>query len=102
MVIIELLKDARTLGNRGMLLYALKPLDYSEHIERLADFMMQGNFEQKHEAKQLIFEMKKPIPTGLIEKLKLKVEHAIVDLEERLDFLSDVADELDTLKSTTS
>ncbi|WP_052476292.1 HEAT repeat domain-containing protein [Cohnella kolymensis] len=31
--LIEMLKDPKTLGNRGTLLFALRPFDYTEHLD---------------------------------------------------------------------
>ncbi|WP_419873378.1 HEAT repeat domain-containing protein [Candidatus Pristimantibacillus sp. PTI5] len=52
--IIELLMNPKTLGNRGSLLYALRPFDYSSHLELLVDFMINGSFEVRYESKNLL------------------------------------------------
>lgn len=88
--IIEMLKDPKTLGSRGTLLYALQPFDCSSHVGLLVDYMINGNYEVRQEAKQLIFLMNIDNADDLLKKIK----NAIVDLEERVDFLSEVLDEL--------
>ncbi|WP_047154723.1 HEAT repeat domain-containing protein [Aneurinibacillus tyrosinisolvens] len=92
--IIEMITHSKTLGNRGTLLYALKPLDYSNHIELLVDCMVNGNYEVQHEAKQLIMEMNGVIPDETLLKAILKVQKEIKNLKEKHDFLLKVLGEL--------
>ncbi|MEF9864762.1 MAG: hypothetical protein RR777_07415 [Christensenellaceae bacterium] len=54
--IIRLLRDKKTEGNRGTLLYALEDLNYSKYLGLLVDLMVQGNFEVSREAFSLIEE----------------------------------------------
>jgi hypothetical protein len=53
-VIVDLLKDDRTLGNRGTLLYALGAYDCSPVLPLLVEFVIEGNFEVSRQALALI------------------------------------------------
>jgi len=86
--IIELLKDPKTLGSRGSLLYALRPFDYSSHIGLLVDFVINGNFEVRHEAKYLLQLLDVRVPEDLI----IKIKEAIDDYEDKIDLLLEILD----------
>ncbi|NBD28359.1 HEAT repeat domain-containing protein [Paenibacillus glycinis] len=88
--IIELLKDPKTLGNRGTLLFALRPFDFSAHLELLVDFLINGSFEVRHESKHLLKLSDFRIPEDLI----MKIKEAIEDFEDRIELLSESLDEL--------
>ncbi|WP_336776994.1 HEAT repeat domain-containing protein [Paenibacillus sp. MMO-58] len=92
--IIELLKDPKTLGSRGSLLYALRPFDYSSHLELLIDFLINGNFEVRHEAKYLLQLLNVRIPGDQI----IKIKKAINEFEDRIDLLLETLDELENGK----
>jgi hypothetical protein len=78
--IIRMIKDPKTLGHRGTLLYSLEELDYSKHLELIFSLILSENFEASRQAFCLIeksFEKtstdtlfyKKQIPL-LIEKIR--------------------------------
>ena len=66
--IIELLNSPKTNGNRDTLSYALKPLDYSNHIELLLNQMINGNYEAQQESKQLILGIKDKLQDEVLQK----------------------------------
>jgi hypothetical protein len=53
-VLVDLLKDDRTRGNRGTLLYALGAYDCSPVLPLLVEFVIEGNFEVSRQALSLI------------------------------------------------
>lgn len=52
--IVDLVKDERTLNNRGTLLYALGAYDCSPILPLLVEFVIEGNFEVSRQALALI------------------------------------------------
>lgn len=52
--IVALLRQDRTLGNRGTLLYALRPFDCSSIVSLLVDMVIEGNYEVAREAMTLL------------------------------------------------
>ncbi|WP_392455317.1 HEAT repeat domain-containing protein [Chryseomicrobium aureum] len=84
--IIDLLKDPKTKGNRGTLLYALHELNYSEHIEVLLPFLADPSFEVSREAYALV----KPHFRNLTKKQKNEtkalLEAYLEDLRDEIDF----------------
>lgn len=96
--IIELLSDPKTKGARGTLLYALKPLDYSQHFELLVDIMINGNYEAQQESKQLIMAVKDKVHEEVLHRTVGKVRKTIMKLEEKMDFLTDALQEISDLE----
>jgi len=92
-IIIQLLKSEKTAGNRGTLLYALGELDYTEHIDFIFDFILNGkSFEVNMEALRLIKKylrgtdektIKKQIPF-FVEKITDEMD----ELNEKMQFLT--------------
>jgi hypothetical protein len=52
--IIKMIKDPRTKGNRGTLLYALEELDCSLYLDFLFSLMIEDNFEVSRQAYLII------------------------------------------------
>ncbi|MFB9330882.1 HEAT repeat domain-containing protein [Paenibacillus aurantiacus] len=92
--IIDLLKNPKTLGSRGSLLYALRPFDYSSHLELLIDFVINGNFEVRHEANYLLQQLDIRIPENLINKIKKSID----DYEDRIDLLLETLSQFENEK----
>ncbi len=92
--IISLLKEPKTIGSRGTLLYALEPLNYTEHLESLFELLLNGNFEVSRHSFILLKRAKDSISQNLKQESKLKLSKAIEDLEDKIDFLIDVINEL--------
>ena len=87
--IIDLLKDPKTKGNRGTLLFALHELNYSEHIEDLLPLLADPSFEVSREAYALV----KPHFRNLTKKQKNETK-ALLEA-----YLEDLRDEIDFRKS---
>nr|WP_154892412.1 HEAT repeat domain-containing protein [Paenibacillus xylanexedens] len=92
--IIDLLKDPKTLGYRGSLLYALEPLNYSEHVGLLFDFIISGNFEVSRNSFLLLEQAKDKISSELKQEYKNKMNKYIEELEEKIEFLNETIEEL--------
>ena len=92
--IIEMLKDPKTLGNRGTLLYALEPFDYTNHIELLVEFLCTGNFEVSRNSYILMESLSKDILPETIERCISKIKDSIEESKDRVDFLSEALDML--------
>ena len=93
--IIKLLKDPKTLGFRGSLLYALAPLHYNEHIDLLIDLMITGNFEVSRQSYLLLEKIINDVTSNKKQEYKLKIKEHIEDMEDKIDFLTDAIDDLD-------
>lgn len=81
--IIDFLKDPKTLGYRGSFLYALEPLNYSEHVGLLFDFIISGNFEVSRNSFLLLEQVKDKISSELKQEYKNKMNKYIEELEEK-------------------
>jgi len=92
--IISLLRDPKTMGNRGTLLYALEPLNYTEHFDLLFEMLLNGNYEVSRQSFILLERAKDSISQNLKQESKLKLSKAIEDLEDKINFLIDVINEL--------
>lgn len=75
------------------------PFDYSEHIEMLVDFLIQGNYEVRHKARILIEAINKDIPNGVLLNCIMRVKREVDELAEKHDFLSESLDGLFKLKN---
>ena len=87
--LIEMIKDTKTEGNRGTLLYALESFDYSEHIELLVDLLSEDNFEVSRQSLMLIEPIVKYLPDSKKQKYILKIKGKIMELKDKIDFLSE-------------
>lgn len=96
--IIELLKDQKTLGYRGTLLYALEPFDYSAHIELLIDFVVNGNYEVRHKSKGLIEGMKPNIKDETLLESIIQIKRSIDEFEDKHTVLLETLDALCNFK----
>lgn len=93
--IINLLKDPKTLGYRGSLLYALEPLNYSEHLRLLFEFIMTGNFEVSRQSFILLEQAKESILQPLRQEYKRKIYKEIENLKDKIDFLTEAIEEFE-------
>lgn len=100
--LINTLKDTKTLGNRGTLLYALESFNCYQYIELFVDFMINGNFEESRESFILIESINSYISCETLNKCISKLEQSIEKLEEKIDFLSDGIDVLKELNNKYS
>ncbi|GAB6988747.1 hypothetical protein JCM16418A_07970 [Paenibacillus pini] len=89
-VIIELIQDPRTDGNRGTLIYALEPLNYLDHIDVLLNLCLTGNFEVKLQSLQLIKQVKGNIPKKIRKKYKERLKEEKEQLIDRKKFLKEL------------
>lgn len=88
----------KLIGKRGTLLYALGFFDYSPYIGLLIDFIISGNFEESRQS------------LNLIESIDINIEHEVIDSciakiikdinrqEEKIEFLLEALDILESLK----
>lgn len=86
--IIKMIKDPRTKGNRGTLLYALEELDCSLHLDLLFSLMLEDNFEVSRQA-YLIIEKVLSRENSNLELLKKQIPllaNKIRSLQEDVDF----------------
>lgn len=86
--IIKMIKDPRTKGNRGTLLYALEELDCSLHLDFLFSLMLEDNFEVNRQA-YLIIEKVLSRENSNLELIKKQIPlltKKIRTLQEDVDF----------------
>ncbi|QKS44939.1 HEAT repeat domain-containing protein [Paenibacillus cellulosilyticus] len=93
--IFKLLKDPKTLGYRGSLLYALEPLNYLGHEGILFDFIITGNFEVSRHSFQLLEMVKDKISPELKQEYKCKMNEIIDELEDKIEFLKEAIDDIE-------
>lgn len=90
--IIKLIKDPKTLGNRGTLLYALEGLEYVEYLEDIIDLLDAEHFEIRAQSYILLQKaidiLSKEKRHQYHEKLTKKLE----DAYKKLEFLEDAID----------
>ena len=86
--IIKMIKDPRTKGNRGTLLYALGELDCSLHLDFLFTLMLEDNFEVSRQAYLIIEKVlsKEDSNLELIKKQIPLLTNKIRTLQEDEDF----------------
>ena len=92
--LINLIKNPKTIGNRGTLLYALTPFDYSMHFEFLVDLLKEDNFEVSRQSLSLIEDISKKIPARIKQQCVIKIKKDIQFLEGKIDFLSEALNAL--------
>ncbi|KUL25217.1 HEAT repeat domain-containing protein [Actinoplanes awajinensis] len=93
--IVELLRDPRTQGRRGTLLYALDPYDCAPILELLVDLALTGGYEVRMSALGLLSGIETDIDEPTWERLsdRLKAAAATADEQRR----SEVIDPLNAL-----
>jgi len=84
-VIVDLIQQRKTLGNRGTLLYALEPLDYARHKQVLIDQLIGGNYEVSAQCYELL------------ENIKAKFSES-----ERKDLRTELNEKAELLRKTAS
>lgn len=93
-VLAELLQDQGSVGSRGSLLYALSGFDNAPFLEHLVDIVIDGNFEERHQAFQNIESIESEIDTGIwnacIQKLEAALQEASSDRQELIATLLDL------------
>lgn len=87
--ILVLLKDPKTHGNRGTLLYALQEFDLSGHLSNIAEFLFDDGFEVSRQALSLIQSNRGKLSAETVHKITERVESEVEKLEEKLDFLEE-------------
>lgn len=90
--LIALLKDPKTLENRGTLLYALEPFDCTEHLEVIVHQFLTGNFEVQAEAYQRIEAMNGIVPPEVLLKAMKGVKEQLNEIERQQELHDDVLD----------
>lgn len=93
--ILALLKDPKTCGDRGTLLYALQEFDISCQIATIVDFLFDDGFEVSRQALSLIqSNLSKISPetvSSIIESIRIKIRK----MEEKFCFLDEVLEILE-------
>lgn len=87
--IINVLRSAKTIGNRGTLLYALESFDYSRYIELIAELLFDDSFEVSRQALVLIESIIGDISNDTKQKIAANIRAEIDDLQDKIDFLQE-------------
>ncbi len=88
--ILERIKDPKTKGYNGTLVYSLESFDTSPYVDFILELVEEGDYEVRREAYSLL--------EGMIDKLsKEKKEECLKRIKT---LLADVSDRLDGLKVT--
>ncbi|MDP4147034.1 MAG: HEAT repeat domain-containing protein [Bacillota bacterium] len=96
--IMKLLKDPKTLGNRGTLLYALEAFDCTSYFDDIIEFLFVDNFEVSHQSLSLIESSVKQIDSKALDRYNSKIKAEINKAEEKIEFLSDALELLSKIK----
>ncbi len=93
--IVNMIRNPKTMGNRGTLLYALEAFDYSEYLELFIDLLLnEDNFEVSRQALLLVESIVKDIPNEIKQEYVGKITGEIESLQDKIDFLSESLDVL--------
>lgn len=77
-VLVNLIKDERTRGSRGTLLYAIGAFDCSSILPILIDFVIDGNFEVSRQAFSLIGEIEVEVDERTWNACASRVQNALM------------------------
>ena len=92
----ELLRDPRTQGNRGTLLYAIESFDNRPLLRELTHLVIHGGFEVRHQAFQNIASIHGTVDRERWQESLSRVKEALATApENRIDLLRDLLDILD-------
>ncbi|BCJ42479.1 hypothetical protein GCM10010168_07790 [Actinoplanes ianthinogenes] len=80
--IVELLRDPRTEGRRGTLLYALDPYDCAPILELLVDLALTGGYEVRMSALGLLSGVETDIDEPTWERLSSRLEAAAATADD--------------------
>ena len=99
--LVEVIEDPKTRGYRGTLVAALRAFDCGPYLDKLVDWIVEGNFEVSHEAFMVIEEMESTLTVESVEAARNKVRAARARvhqedkralLDELLELLSETRD----------
>ncbi|WP_409292470.1 HEAT repeat domain-containing protein [Peribacillus sp. SCS-37] len=97
--LIEMINDPKTSGNRGTLLYALKPFDCSPFLETLIRHLLTGNFEVQLTSFELIEEnVHSPVSDEVLLNTILKVKNELSEIERKKDLYTEALEMICSLK----
>lgn len=89
--IIGMIRDSRTIGHRGTLLYTLQPFDCSQYIELLVECVCKGNFEvRKNSFELLANSIKSDISIQTQLKLIQYVHNELDELKDKIELTYEV------------
>lgn len=90
--LIDLIKDPKTIGNRGTLLYALEPFDCTGHLEVIVEQFLTGNYEVQATAYQLLESMDGKVSTDDLLRSLQQVKERLKEIERQHDLHTEVLD----------
>jgi hypothetical protein len=90
----ELITDPKTKGQRGTLLYALEVFDCVPILPLLVDLIINGNFEESHQAFLDIEAIESPVSQETLQLVMDKVKAALAQPQNNQELLEDLLDML--------
>ncbi|XEC96686.1 HEAT repeat domain-containing protein [Paenibacillus tarimensis] len=87
--LISMIKNPKTIGYRGTLLYALESFDCSDHAQLIVDLLGEDNFEVSRQSLLLLESIADNIPKEVKQKCIQKIQDKIVSLQDKIEFLSE-------------
>lgn len=92
--LVELLRDPKTEGYRGTLLYALAAFDCGPHLLLLVDLAIHDNFEVSRQAFLAIENIESDIPPEALVESRARLKAALAGplSDEQRTFLADLAE----------
>lgn len=85
--IVCMLKDPKTVGARGTLLYALESFNCSLHFDNIIDLLFEDNYEVSRQTLLLLELNAKEIPEQKKNICQEKIEREIEKVNDKLEFL---------------
>lgn len=90
--IINMIRNPKTIGNRGTLLYSLESFDYSSHIEMIVELLFDDNFEVSRHALILVESILNRISDESKQKVVKRLKSELGILQEKIDFLMEAVE----------
>ncbi|WP_168119011.1 HEAT repeat domain-containing protein [Paenibacillus sp. HB172176] len=90
--LINQLKDPKTKGKRGTILYALESFDCSEYAEVIVESLTSRYFEESRHAYQILELIKDRMPSEVKLRCISKVNEKLEELEDEMEMLEEALD----------
>jgi len=85
--LINVIKDPKTKGQRGTLLFALESFECSPYTKLFIDLFQESGFETSRQAYILLENISEKLQDEEKDRFKKKIQLILTDLEEKTDLL---------------
>jgi hypothetical protein len=94
-ILIDLLRDPRTLGHRGNFLTALAEYDYLPYSDILIDFICDECWELRTKSAEMLLQIKDLLPKEILCELEKRTKRALDAADEKCEFLCEIMQDFD-------